>query len=285
MQYICRPYKIQIYLNQGHKSISKIKEELGCDAIINGGLYNMTTWKPVCHLRVDGKQIASDPYEYQGYGWDRADISMMSSKNEYHVANFICCVAIVQDGKAVSSLIYDQDTLGGKRGRTAIGTRSDGQLVVLCIPDKSEDVITPEQLCYKMLGLGCKDAIMLDGGSSSQCIFPSGQVTSSRNVQNYIAIWGLQSSSSTSNQTSTSVIKCPYPEPVVNIRLGSLGTGAKWVQWYLNYAYGSKLSVDGIFGAMSRKTLIAFQSHYGLVSDGICGAATRKALKEAALHK
>ena len=285
MQYSCQPSKIQIYINTSRKTISKIKAELGCDVIINGGFYNMQTWKPSCHLRVDGKQLASDPYEYQGYGWDRADISMMSSKNESHVANFICCVALVQNYQEISPLIYDQASVGGKRGRTAIGTMKNGEVIVVCTKDGSSESMTPEELREKMHNIGCKDAIMLDGGLSSQCITPSGKITTTRNVQNYIAIWGPQSSSSISNQTPTSVIKCPYPEPVINIRLGSFGTGVKWVQWYLNYVYGSKLSVDGIFGAISRKTLIAFQSHYGLVPDGICGAATRKALKEAAFHK
>lgn len=272
MKYICKPSKIQIYLNSNHKSISKIKSELGCDAIINGGLYDMKTWQPVCHLRVDGKQIVSDPYEYQGYGWERADINMMSSKDESRVANFICCVALAQDNKVVSPMIYDSDAIGGKRGRTAIGTRSDGQIVLFCSKDGSSESMTPEQLAVAMLSLGCKDAVMLDGGKSSQCIFPSGSVLSSRNVQNYIAIWTQQSDPST---------KCPYTEPLFNVRMGSVGNGAKWVQWYLNQVTGSKLVVDGIFGAMSKNALVAFQLRVGLVPDGICGSATRRALKNA----
>lgn len=290
MQYSCQPSKIQIYINTSRKAISKIKAELGCDVIINGGLYNMRTWKPVCHLRVDGKQLASDPYEYQGYGWDRADISMMSSNNELHVANFICFVALVKDGVAISPLIYDASSIGGARGRTAIGTRSNGEVVVFCVKDRSSEVMTPEQLRDKMLSIGCRDAIMLDGGKSSQCICPSGTVTGFRDVQNYIAIWsssisGNSHNNSSGNIVSDSSLKCPYAEPTYNIRYGSIGSGAKWVQWYLNCVLGSKLTVDGIFGWLSRNTLISFQSSHGLVPDGVCGSATRAALKDAALKK
>ena len=39
------------------------------------------------------------------------------------------------------------------------------------------------------LQAGVKDAIMLDGGGSTQCVFPDGKVTSSRKVANFVCVW------------------------------------------------------------------------------------------------
>lgn len=488
MQYICKPKKLQIYVNKSKLTIDQIKAKLGCDAIINGGLYN-AAFKPVCHLRVDGQQLATDPYEYYGYGWDTSDISMMSSKNEMHVRNFICCVALVRDGKALPDreLIYNPD-MGGVRGRTAIGTKADGSLILYCAKDGSSEACTPETLRDHMFAFGCRDAIMLDGGRSSQCMCPSGMILSGRNVQNYIAVWEdkqpsvkrfidvsdwqgsvnwdkvkgsidgvilragcgttymdkqftrnikecnrlgipvgayllsyarsvsaakaeaeallkavksykmqlplafdyeysshkgfvvtrqLVSDMATAfcdtianagytpinytnidyltqyftdeaakkygiwlaawksseplptakpprdcviwqygvgriNGISTDVdmnyvyqdfmhpnggvqpelqsvqqqkVDCPYAEPSANVKIGSIGTGAKWVQWYLNFVCGAKLSVDGVFGAASVKALMEFQTANGLIADGICGSATRMVLKDKAEQK
>lgn len=46
--------RIQIYINTARKSLPTIRAETGADYIINGTLYNMTTFEPNCHLRADG---------------------------------------------------------------------------------------------------------------------------------------------------------------------------------------------------------------------------------------
>ena len=70
----------------------------------------------------------------------------------------------------------------------------------------------------------------------------------------------------------------PYSEPTKLIKKGSLGSGAKWVQWQLN-RHGASLVVDGNFGKASEAELIEFQKKSGLTADGICGPATRAVLK------
>ena len=158
MYYTCNPSKIQIYINTKYKNstkpaseiLSQIKSETGCDIILNGGLYNLTTWQPSCHLRADNHQYATDPYEYMGYGWDLANITLTSSKNEERVKNFICCVNLIKDGKSIPKLIYDS-SIGGTRGRTAIGTKTDGSMLIYCVKDGTSETLTPELLRDKML--------------------------------------------------------------------------------------------------------------------------------------
>ena len=50
--------KVSIYVNTKRRSMSQIKAEIGCDYIINGGLFDMSTFKPMNHLVVDGKILS-----------------------------------------------------------------------------------------------------------------------------------------------------------------------------------------------------------------------------------
>ena len=69
--------------------------------------------------------------------------------------------------------------------RTAVGWLNNGKVVLWC--DKSS--LTREQLQNKLLGLGVVDALMLDGGGSTQGIFPGGKVISSRKVPTLLLFW------------------------------------------------------------------------------------------------
>lgn len=211
MYYVCRPSKVQIYVNSARKTMAQIKKELGCDIIINGGIYNMSTFVPYCWLKADGKLLASDHYTYFGYGWNAYNLIMDSSVNIGKYQNFIACVAMLKDGQNLD-LIYDT-AMGGRRGRSAIGMRADGQVVVYCTKDGSAYATTPEQLQTEMLNLGCVSALMLDGGLSSQCIMPNGTITSTRDggvvaIHNYILIWIAKEN--TAPPQNTQVATCTY---------------------------------------------------------------------------
>lgn len=182
MIYIVKPKKVSIYINTGKKTIAQVKAETGCDAVINGGLFD-GAFRPVCHLKADGKVLVADPYLYWGYGWDDNDPKLMVSNTISGVKNYIACVCMVRNGQA-EHLIYNKD-LGGARQRTAMGRYPDGRLWLYC--DKTGK--TPEQLQRIALDAGLDSAIMLDGGGSTQGIFPNGTVTSTRIVQNFICVW------------------------------------------------------------------------------------------------
>ena len=268
MIYTCKPTRIGIYVNSGYKSAAAVQKELGCDVLLNGGLYDMRTFTPSCWLKKDGQLLHGEAWSDWGYGWDTSALTMDSSVNIGKYRNFLSCVCLLRNGKA-EPLHYDA-ALGGKRGRSAVGVRANGEVVVCCVRDGSAYAMTPEQLQAEMLNCGCVSALMLDGGLSSQCITPAGSVTSSRIVENFIAIW-----------TGAVSDACPYPEPTRNVgRRCWLATRDmnRWVQWQLN-RHGANLDVDGVFGKLSDAALRAFQASHGLTADGICGKLTREALK------
>ena len=140
MIYTCKPAKVSIYVNSGRKTAEQIKEETGCTALINGGLFDMSTFKPVCHLKVDGHVLAKDQYKYWGFAWnDESVIDMVQDYGKYR--NYICCVALVRNGQP-ERLVYSNE-LSGYRPRTAFGVFEDGNVWLYADANTKK---TPEQL-------------------------------------------------------------------------------------------------------------------------------------------
>ena len=182
MIYTCKPARVEIYVNTGRKTTAQIKAETGCTALINGGLFNMSDFTPVCHLKVDGRVLAKDQYKYWGFGWNDADLELTQDYSGYK--NYISCVCMVKDGQA-EKMHYSSD-LGGYRPRTAIGVFEDGRVWLYADATNTK---TPEQLQKYAISQGVKHAIMLDGGGSTQGAAPGTTVNASRTVHNYICVW------------------------------------------------------------------------------------------------
>ena len=187
--------KIQIYLNWSRKSLSALIRESGADYAINGTLYNMRNQKPVCPLKSAGVTLYHGKYTSRGYVWDNYDPMSFEFDlvpNESW-SNYIACSHIVMDGKPVKKPVYNI-AQGGKRGRTAIGTKIvDGQrrICLYASKDGTSARRTPEQLAQLLAGYGWKDAVMLDCGGSSQAYFYNErrQVKSNRKVPHVILIY------------------------------------------------------------------------------------------------
>ena len=190
--------RIQIYLNTGRKSLAAIQKETGADYIINGTLFNMSTFKPNCHLRVDGRTIFSPAYDVAGYAWnDGPDISIDTLPDPTQ-RNYIACTPLILDGKPISKLTYDKGQ-GGKRGRTAIGIKAD-RLALYCTRDGGTMTRTPDALRDDLAAAGWESAVMLDGGGSSQCYFKGDTIKATRVVHDLILVY-LKGSDTTGVKT------------------------------------------------------------------------------------
>lgn len=193
--------RIEIYQNVWNRKtrkrlpLSTIMRKTGADYGINGTLYNMKDGKPVCPLKYDSEVLFHGKYSYRGYVWDNFDT------NSFHLdivptdrwSNYIACSNIVMNGKELSKPIYNV-AQGGRRGRTAIGTKLVNGQRRLCLyasKDGSTAEKTPEQLATLLHNYGWQDAVMLDCGGSSQGYFKKEkrQVYSSRRTAHYILIY------------------------------------------------------------------------------------------------
>ncbi len=86
----------------------------------------------------------------------------------------------------------------------------------------------------------------------------------------------------TTSTTSSSAVSCKYAEPSVLLSKGDSGEDVKWLQWHLWKAgYMQESDVKGNFGSVTDAAVKAFQKDHNLDVDGLVGAATRAALKNA----
>ena len=172
--------KLQIYINRGCKGLSVIKKETGADYVLNGGLFN-PDWTACPLLKSDGAMQSKTTWRAYGFGWNRPeDISLrMDYEN---VSNFISCVCLLRGGKREK--ISVTSALDGARQRSAIGLMGD-KLALYC----TDEGTTPGALQRELEKLGCTDAVMLDGGGSSQCDFNGKQIKAARVVHNLLLVY------------------------------------------------------------------------------------------------
>lgn len=258
--------KVAIYHNTDRLTLAQVKAKTGCTHIINGYLFN-TKFEPLGWTVIDGKIVSKDRYNDWGIAFDKAGAPKMSTDR---TKSFLSGIPILKNGARIYRNLTPD--VARKAERTAVGWYPNGRVVLWCDSEK----LTRDELQVKLLSLGVSDALMLDGGGSTQCIFPEGKVYSSRKVATMLLFWDENTKAEPVKIPTET--KCPYAEPTKSIKKGSLGSGAKWVQWQLN-RHGASLVVDGNFGKASVIALIEFQRKSGLTDDGICGSATRAVLK------
>ena len=83
-------------------------------------------------------------------------------------------------------------------------------------------------------------------------------------------------------KVSNSTNNNPYTEPTVNVKRGTTGEGARWVQWCLwRFGLLDKTGIDGVIGSKSEAAIKTAQERLGLAVDGIVGKNTRKRFKAA----
>ena len=178
--------RIELYINGNRKTLAQIKNETGADYILNGSFYSMSDWVFCCHTKVDGETLCEPNYKTYGYAWnDGSDISLgliPDSRYENHLE----CSCMIRNSEPMP--LSKDPAVGGKRGRSLIGT-TDEAVYLYCAKDGTSDAKTPANLQKYCLELGLKDAIMLDGGGSSQCDFNGEKITSTRKVHHHILVY------------------------------------------------------------------------------------------------
>lgn len=175
-----------VYHNTRRLSPAQIQKETGCTHIINGYYFDndsksKTYFQPLGWLIVDGKTLSTDKWQDWGFACDKAGAPAMSTDRTKDY--FIGALSLLKDG-AICERELTPDVKAPSY-RTAIAWLADGRVLLWCEKKKLK---VPE-LVEKLLALGAVDAIAMDGGGSSQCIFPDGKVTSTRKVPTLILFW------------------------------------------------------------------------------------------------
>ena len=172
--------RIAILTGNG-RSMAQVKVD--ADYICNAGFYDMTTGRPVGHLKADGAVLAKEVWGCWGFAWDKSDIKM-SALPDAKRTNYISGVEMLSPMIGIHDAMHYRPEVGGSRPRTAMALTGD-KLLLYC----ADSPTTPEALRDTLYKLGAETAIMLDGGGSSQCDFQGKKIYSSRRVHNYLAVW------------------------------------------------------------------------------------------------
>ena len=272
--------KIQIYQAKGRYTAAQLKSRIGCDYIINGGLYTMATMKPNCKLKVEGIVVESDQWNYMGPVWSTPlDFSFKNMDPKCNIVekNGIACVCMKYNG-TVSDYAIDgaqnNSAMGYATSRTAIG-KKDGKIALYI----GNTAMRPRPLFNYLNGLGWSDILMLDGGGSTQGdLGPGKKITSSRKVHNYICIFMKKDSVVPPPDLGDFENgKNPYQKPTRTLQYGAVGNDVRWAQYQLN-VHDVTCDVDGSFGPAMLAAVKKFQANHGLAVDGSCGPDTRNTL-------
>lgn len=172
--------RIAIVTGNG-RSMAQVKGD--ADYICNAGFYDMTTGRPVGHLKADGAVLAKEVWGCWGFAWDKSDIKM-SALPDAKRTNYISGVEMLSPMIGIHDAMHYRPEVGGSRPRTAMALTGD-KLLLYC----ADSPTTPEALRDTLYKLGAETAILLDGGGSSQCDFAGQKISSSRRVHNYLAVW------------------------------------------------------------------------------------------------
>lgn len=257
--------RIQIYDKKRRNtkaSMKQILKETGGDIVMTGPIF-LKSYKPCCHLKINGKVLYKPDYTAWAISWDSpANFAVRAVPAGF--ANYMACVKCIIDGRKVD-MDYQPD-MAYPCNRLAIGVK-DGRFAYFA----TESNLRPEGLQDILFDAGWEDAIMMDGGGTPAILFKDGSGFAGDG--RYVPIWIV---------IHLKKGECPYEEPAGTIKRESKGDGARWVQWQLN-RHGAGLIVDGDFGTKSVNALKEFQRSVFTDKkdhDGICGARTKEELRK-----
>lgn len=171
--------RAQVWHNTARLTPAQIRTKTGCSHIINGYLFN-GSFQPVGWTVIDGRIISRDAYQDWGFSIGNDEQPRMLTDRG---GSFLSGVPLLKNAVRLERNLTPD--VARKAARTAVGWMPDGRVCLWC--DKM--ALTREQLQEKLLGLGVSDALMLDGGGSTQGIFPKAKVTSSRKVPTLLLFW------------------------------------------------------------------------------------------------
>lgn len=200
--------KAQIYYNPNKKSLAEIKRETGCTHAINGYLFNKK-FKPVDWCVIDGRVISTSMYNDYGFALFKGK-PLFNLASMFKDTNFLSGIPIIVKGDfAHRNLTPD---VAREAQRTAVGWTKEGKIILFCSPGR----MSREKLQGKMKDLGAYNALMLDGGGSTQCIFPKGKIYSSRRVPTLLLFWDKEVKKD-NNTSDVEGVKNMYSVNVYNV--------------------------------------------------------------------
>jgi hypothetical protein len=188
-------WRIRPAISEATAPTSTLAQKESASAAVNGGYFNLTDGVSAGYVVRDGKQVA-DPTINKALIENRSEIRFLDrgGKTEISIANHKDAIPagtrLVDSLQAGPRLLpqvtareeaflrtepdgKETDSIGVKReaARTAFGITNDGYAMMITVASSGQDAesngVTLSQLADVLKGLGCTQAINLDGGAST----------------------------------------------------------------------------------------------------------------------
>lgn len=178
------------------EGIQSAYDRTGCHIIINANFFGLSNGGTVGEVVDEGKILSTNSLSPYGFAFVNKVRPVFSYKNDVDAIDFLGGYpSLVKNNE-----IYIDTTEYGfsatstydvfKRGRTALGIKSDGTFIVRCIGDNNTaNKITIPELAKYMKNIGCVNAVNLDGGGSTSWITPWSKFITSRKLDGFVCIW------------------------------------------------------------------------------------------------
>lgn len=191
--------KIGIYVNSSKMTMAQVKKALGCQYILNGGLYDMAKFQAINMLTVDGTVLSNNGNPY-GYGINGTSLTFSYGNNVKAPSFLGAYPVLVRDGNVTGDAA--PSGLSGYQKRSCVGVTKSGDIVLLC----DQTTRSLNGVAGNLVSAGCDTAINLDGGGSSQCDFDGKTLTSTRVVHNYLCIWTGEAEKTEPTETTSRLL-------------------------------------------------------------------------------
>ena len=177
------------------RSMAQVKAQEGCAYILNSYFYDLSTGRPVGHVKARGEVLSQAAWNCYGLSWDTGADVRMEVIPDRGGENWLSGVELLAPGRGPGAELDYPAAYGGRRGRSAVLLAGE-RLVLYCSKDGTSQAKTPEELRDELAELGREyaageslRALGLDSGGSSQCMFPGGEIHSSRRAAGYLCVW------------------------------------------------------------------------------------------------
>lgn len=190
------------------RTANQVQEQLGCNIAVNASFYGSYRdydngpiyYKPVFHLKTEGQVIADPGWKCYGMSWNTLELQkgkasdigltmnlVANTTHDNWISGYEMLSPNYGPSASVDKNIPSRTT---RRGRTIIGYDLEGYFHIVCLADGTSGAMTATQVRNRCNALGMTNAVMLDGGGSSQYA-EDGEflIRSTRKVCNFLCIW------------------------------------------------------------------------------------------------
>lgn len=183
------PHTAKLSLQLGYApsrtKTSSLARQHNALAAINGSFFDMKRHQPICHLRINGNDLAENApgadslhrkyYQYGTLVFNHHDVRILRTdsarlwEGSLTDSNILTAGPLLLYHGEPQPIRNDRTFVNQRHNRSAIGIRPDGTILLFIVDGRTKESegMTIDELTKTLSWLGCHNALNLDGGGST----------------------------------------------------------------------------------------------------------------------